>query len=635
MMVDTCHALQPPLEMAEEAEMRRATVLVAPSVVRIETVGGIDAIDGTLTGTGATTGTVVDADGYIITSSFNFISQPTSILVTLADERKFPATIVAQDEQRQLTLLKIELTDLPVATYARKSEIKVGQWAIALGRTYDITQPNVSVGIVSAVGRIWGKAIQTDAKISPANYGGPLIDVQGRIQGILVPLSTDSNQVAAGVEWYDSGIGFAIPMEDVYARLPQLKQGKTLKVGLLGISLPHKGLELKPVIKAIRKGSPAEKSGLKPKDVIVRMDDQPIKEVNQIRRLLASHYAGDEVTLMVKRGDQEQEFKFVLSDKITPPLTAQLGILPERYFIGPGVQIREVAPDGAAQKAGLKKGDVLTKLQDRDIKALSDISKALENVVPDDQVVLAYLRDNKPQTVTLKAERATTKVLPHLASEVMPKSEKVVKLPTLGRNKTEMQAFDKSFMTYVPDDFHPDHSYGLVVFLHPTGDTMEAELLKAWKSSCQHRGLILLAPESQKTTPWDTGDGEFIMSAIEFVKQTYHVDPDRIVLHAYGDSSALAWNLSQKAEGTFAGLILGSMSSRMSFKALEEGTPSQVLFLKPDDPAAAEKVDRHAHEMWEVGYPVDVIASQCPENEYPADAVIEQVGSWVDALDRF
>src|SRR5438045_3720475 len=83
--------------------------------------------------------------------------------------------------------------------------------ALALGRTWASADapPSVSVGIISALDRIWGKAVQTDAKVSPVNYGGPLVDVQGRVQGILVPASPRGQDETAGHEWYDSGIGFA------------------------------------------------------------------------------------------------------------------------------------------------------------------------------------------------------------------------------------------------------------------------------------------------------------------------------------------------------------------------------------------------------------------------------------------
>src|SRR5439155_23501610 len=109
-----------------------------------------------------------------------------------------------------------------------QADIHVGQWAIAVGRTYEGDRPNLSLGIVSAVGRIWGKAIQTDAKISPSNYGGPLVDISGRVTGVLVPLVPEGNNEIAGVEWYDSGIGFAVPLAHIMNVLPRLKEGHDL-----------------------------------------------------------------------------------------------------------------------------------------------------------------------------------------------------------------------------------------------------------------------------------------------------------------------------------------------------------------------------------------------------------------------
>ena len=163
--------------------------MVAPSVVRIQTVGGLDRVGRVLTGTAATTGVVVSADGFVISSAFNFVSRPSSVLVTLFDGRRFPAKIVANDRARMLTLLKIEADGLSVPRVAARKDFRVGQWAIAMGRTYESPLPSLSVGIISALDRIWGRALQTDAKISPANYGGPLVDIRGQVIGVLVPLS--------------------------------------------------------------------------------------------------------------------------------------------------------------------------------------------------------------------------------------------------------------------------------------------------------------------------------------------------------------------------------------------------------------------------------------------------------------
>src|SRR5262249_36115265 len=153
-------------------------------------------------GTGPTTGLVVGADGYIITSSFNFANRPSAIFVGVPGRPdRLVAKVVATDQTRMLTLLKVEATGLPVPAAAPKKERRVGRSAVALGRTVAgvDTPPSVSVGILSALGRVWGKAVQTDAKVSPVNYGGPLVDLQGRVLGVLVPLSPRGQDETAGV----------------------------------------------------------------------------------------------------------------------------------------------------------------------------------------------------------------------------------------------------------------------------------------------------------------------------------------------------------------------------------------------------------------------------------------------------
>ena len=200
--------------------MKAAVNRVADSVVRIETVGGLEKVDKVLVGTGPTTGVVVDPDGLIISSAFNFIQKPTSILVTLPGGKRLAAEIVARDYSRKVVLLKVDVEEpLKVPTAIPRDEMQVGQWTIAVGRTFGDEYPNVSVGVLSATNRIWGRAVQTDCKVSPANYGGPLIDIQGRVFGILLPLSPQGTSETAGSEWYDSGIGFCVPLVDVFVVL--------------------------------------------------------------------------------------------------------------------------------------------------------------------------------------------------------------------------------------------------------------------------------------------------------------------------------------------------------------------------------------------------------------------------------
>src|SRR2546421_12257801 len=172
-----------------ERMTKDAVKKVAPAVVQIVTQGGTDMVVTSPKGPvfrkalGPTTGVIVDEGGYIVSSAFNFINSPTTIIVAVPGySEPFLAKKIATDKSRMLTLLKIDKTGLPVPKFVPAKDLKVGQSAIALGRTLDLNAldtsrdhpPSVSYGIISALGRVWGKAVQTDAKVSPINYGGPL-----------------------------------------------------------------------------------------------------------------------------------------------------------------------------------------------------------------------------------------------------------------------------------------------------------------------------------------------------------------------------------------------------------------------------------------------------------------------------
>lgn len=325
------------LEELEERAFKNAVSQVAPSLVRIETVGGLDQVQNFLLGNGPTTGVIVSADGYVISSSFNFLSKPASILVTTTDGKRLAAKAIANDTVRMLTLLKVEADGLVPARPTAKPSIRVGQWAIAVGRALDANSPNVSVGIVSAVNRVWGKAIQTDAKISPVNYGGALVDVDGSVMGVLVPLSPQDNSPVAGVEWYDSGIGFAIPLADVLATLDRLKQGKDLRSGLAGFNFASTDLyggDTK--IDRVRYDSPMYRAGFKDGDLIVELDGLKVTRPAQIRHVLGSKIEGDKLAIAIKRGEETKQADLALVGELPPFEAGFLGVLPVREKVGSG-----------------------------------------------------------------------------------------------------------------------------------------------------------------------------------------------------------------------------------------------------------------------------------------------------------
>lgn len=389
---------------------------VAPSVVTIETAGGMDRVGRILKGQGPTTGVVIGPGGYIITSSFNFVHKPASILVKLPDGKRYAAEHVATDHVRMVTLIKIDARGLPVPEYATKEKLRTGQRCIAIGKAFGDESPSVSVGIISALNRVWGKAVQTDAKVSPINYGGPLVDLYGRVIGILVPLSPMREGETAGFEWYDSGIGFAVYFQDVLGNLERLKKGKDLKRGLLGIRIAGGMYKSKVSVQEVPYRSPAARAGLKPKDIILQIDGAKIRHQADLRFTMATKYAGDTVKLKVRRGDQELVLQCRLADKMPPYERPMLGILPVRSAPQNGVYVRYVFPGSAADRAGIRPGDCITRFNKAAPKTPGQLALQVWRSQPEQTADIQLKRGNETLSV-----RATLQLYtPDVPKELPP-----------------------------------------------------------------------------------------------------------------------------------------------------------------------------------------------------------------------
>jgi serine protease Do len=224
---------------------REAADKVSPSVVAIEAYGDLREPETrdrrrppVEIGSGPATGTLISSNGHILTCTFSFIRKQPVITVVLADGSRHVARLLGRDDDRKLCLLKIDgVGGLPVPDLIAMRDLKVGQWAVAVGRGYGGHEPAISAGIVSATRRLRGRAVQTDANISPANYGGPLVDLEGRVIGIcapLVPPSHARDATTEGLEWHDTGIGFAVPIKHAGRWIAAMKEGRTVKRVTLG-----------------------------------------------------------------------------------------------------------------------------------------------------------------------------------------------------------------------------------------------------------------------------------------------------------------------------------------------------------------------------------------------------------------
>lgn len=297
-------------ERAAERVFQDVARRLAPSVVSIDVVGVEHGVDPAKAfqfrrAEGPTTGVVVSADGLVATSNFHFKTQdPVSIRVRLHDGRELPARMLGKDQSRGIAVLKVEARGLPVPPDCPKAEIRVGQWGIALGRALG-DEPSVHVGIVSAVQRVAGRAIQTDAALSPANYGGPLADAEGRLLGICVPLSEQGEEVGAAM--YDSGIGFAIPIEDIRRFLPRLARGEVLRPAFLGIlwdtAKSVGGVEVTGVLPR----TAAEEAGIEKGDVILSVAGVPTPQFFLLQFEIGKRVAGDRVDLKIRRAGKEMD----------------------------------------------------------------------------------------------------------------------------------------------------------------------------------------------------------------------------------------------------------------------------------------------------------------------------------------
>jgi serine protease Do len=685
---------------ATETVLRSAIEKVAPSVVKIETAGGTEVVGGPSVqqggfrkGIGPTTGLVVAADGYVITSSFNFANKPTDIFVTVPGRPRTVAKVVATDATRMLTLLKIDAKDLPVTTAYPKKETTIGQWAVAVGRTLPPDPngfPSASVGIISAVGRIQGKATQTDAKVSPVNYGGPLISADGRVFGVLVPLSPRGDGDTAGVDWYDSGIGFAIPLEDLAASLPRMKAGETLARGVLGVTFKNTNEPYfdPPTIDVVTVESAAAKIGLQSGDLIVGVNGQPIPHVSSLQFALGPKYAGDKIDLKIRRDGKDMDFKQVtLLANLSTFIQPFLGILPMRDDPEPGVEVRYVFPGSPAEKAGIVAGDRIMKAPGpRRGGPGPTAGPALVPIISRDQFA-GIMRGLQPNTdvkfevkkkeggktaeVTVKLSILTDELpaaapLPSSAGKALdkpkgqpapkgppvPKEDKKPedkkpdeKKPAEGDEKKEPETglLDRSnptlgrqYWIYVPKNYKPGVAHGVVVWLHDVGNAGKdsKDVVKTWGDFCDENNFILLGPKSQSNTGWVASETEGILSDLKDVIAQFTVDRSRVVVHGFGNGGQMAYYLGFNARQYVRGVAVSSAPLGTQPKENVPGEPLAFFIVGGDKDPAIKDIRASRPQLVEKRFPVVFRELKDFGKQYLDEKTFAELKRWLDSLDR-
>jgi serine protease Do len=628
----------PRVEVLEEQAYQQAAVLVAPSIVRIETIGGVEQLQPGVTAPDLGTGLIVSADGEILTSAFTIAAKPTSILVTLADGRRLPATVVATDYQRLITLLKVEATDLPTPVVAPAESIRVGQWVLAMGRTLDVEFPSVSVGVLSAKGRVWGKALQTDAKVSPVNYGGPLVDIQGRVLGVLTPLAAEGNDLVSGVEWYDSGIGFAVPMTDLVSLFDRLRAGSDLRPGLLGVTFRERNTPGSlAIIDRVRAGSPAGQAGLKSGDRVTRVDDQPVSRVTDFRTQLSRRYAGENINVVVDREGMSITAEMELVAELQPYRPAALGVLPERRTDA-RVVVRAVMPGSAAATAGLQPGDVLVDWQGQSITSTAFLREEIGRLLPKQQVVLGWERDGARASSNVELQEGSQEILSELIADV-PETE----LPApagvqRGRFAGTLAGYDRDYWAFVPDAYRPTKPLGLLVMIAGKGEQIEARVLEAIQAECERRGLMVLSPAADSANGWGAHDAGLLRDLVAWARGEYQIDPLRIVLCSTPAAAPLNLVTCLTDPPVFRGCALVGPTVQ---GRVPENTPERqlaVLVFSADRGPSAPggQLGRSVADRFrQAGFRTAERPLALGSDLLPARDGLQDLCRWIDALDQF
>ncbi len=262
-------------------------------------------------------GFIISSDGYILTNN-HVVDMARDIKVSLSDGRVMEAKLIGKSKEIDIALIKVEATDLPSVTLGDSDKLEVGDWVMAIGNPFGLSQ-TVTAGIVSAKGRVIGVGpyddlIQTDAAINPGNSGGPLFNTAGEVVGINTLI------IATG-----QNLGFAIPITMVKTVLPSIREKGRPDMGWLGVSAQVVtpdiaaaiGLQdpIGAIINGITKGSPAEKAGLQRGDVIVELDGKKILDPSELPRMVAFGHIGKTVTLTVIRQSKRMDISAVIELK--------------------------------------------------------------------------------------------------------------------------------------------------------------------------------------------------------------------------------------------------------------------------------------------------------------------------------
>ena len=368
-------------------------------------------------------GFIITKDGYILTNA-HVVKDADKIDVGLFDHRQSAAKVIGVDERTDVALLKIDGHDLPTVKIGDSEKLQVGEWVLAIGSPFGLDY-TATQGIVSAVGRslpndAYIPFIQTDVAVNPGNSGGPLFNTEGEVVGI-------NSQIVSNTGGY-MGLSFAVPIRVAMKVADELRTHGHVTHTWLGVLIQPVSNDLAKsfgleraqgaLVAHVEENSPAQKAGLRSGDVILRYNGQDVVTSAALPAMVGETAVGTNVPLTVWRNGKTVELKVTIaamSDEQAMPTagthaTNVLGIQVADISSGKrreldlgdrgGVLVKEV-DDGPAAKAGIREGDVLLRIDHKDVRSIAELIKIEERLPRDRPVSVLLQRNGSPLFVAV------------------------------------------------------------------------------------------------------------------------------------------------------------------------------------------------------------------------------------------
>ena len=373
-------------------------------------------------------GFIISNDGYILTKH-HVIDGADEIIVRLSNREEYVAQVVGSDKASDVAVLKVDADDLPVLKYGDSDDLKVGEWVLAIGSPFGFDH-TVTAGIVSAKGRSlpsdnYVPFIQTDVAINPGNSGGPLFNLDGEVIGI-------NSQIYSRTGGF-MGLSFAIPIEMAVDVAEQLKETGRVSRGWLGVLIQEVSRELAEsfgmdnphgaLVAKVLDDSPAENAGLQVGDVIVEFNGKKVMRSSSLPPMVGRAPVNEKARVVIIRNKKRKIIPVRISelpisvkqaehtpDQHGPKKSRAFGMsihplsssIQEKLGIDSGVQVIEVDGSGAARDAGVRKGDIITMIDNHKIDSVETFETVVEDLKPGKPVALLVQRGAGPVFLAIR-----------------------------------------------------------------------------------------------------------------------------------------------------------------------------------------------------------------------------------------